>query len=427
MMKSKKDQQLYYDKEKSVQAVLSLLRKQSPLSLKQEKFCSKACVDRFLKSKGFNVNKAVKHLRACLSWRDTISIDNLMADEFTAELAEGMAYVAGHDEESRPVLVFRIKQDYQKFHSQKMLTRLVVFTLEVAIQTMPRNVQEFVLLFDASFYRSASAFMNVFLSTVKMVAEYYPGRLHKAFIIDPPSLFSYLWKGVRPFLELSHVTSVVSSLDLEDPLDFNNNNDFFTDCPRSSSLRFDSSSQLQSTAKIGSCSSSRFTFTVSHHLDSLKPWYLSLADTSASKVGPATISPLNARSLSFASPVARTQGSIRKNFFPSTPMPQKNQRMDMDSGVNGKQARTPKPSFFQSPAVFFRRGESTHQVTTTSKGEKCRESFGPFLKFYRRPYDEMTYRSKMRPPLGGLISIVPNHHNSSQMKRRRHISLSQRF
>jgi hypothetical protein len=29
----------------------------------------------------------------------------LIADDFSAELAEGLAYVAGHDDESRPVLV----------------------------------------------------------------------------------------------------------------------------------------------------------------------------------------------------------------------------------------------------------------------------------------------------------------------------------
>lgn len=27
-----------------------------------------------------------------------------------------------------------------------------------------------------------------------MVGDYYPGRLHKAFVIDPPSMFSVLWK-----------------------------------------------------------------------------------------------------------------------------------------------------------------------------------------------------------------------------------------
>ncbi|GKV19593.1 hypothetical protein SLEP1_g29830 [Rubroshorea leprosula] len=133
-----------------VEAVLELLRKQSPLTLKQEKFCNNACVERFLKAKGDNVKKAAKCLRSCLSWRESIGSENLIADEFSAELAEGVAYVAGHDDESRPVLIFRIKQDYQKFHSQKQFTRLLVFTLEVATATMPKNVEQFVLLFDAS-------------------------------------------------------------------------------------------------------------------------------------------------------------------------------------------------------------------------------------------------------------------------------------
>lgn len=214
---------------------------------------------------------------------------------------------------------------------------------------------------------------------------------------------------------------IVSSLDFEDSLEFND----LTTYPRASSLRFNPSS-LPSTAKIGSCSSSRFAFTVAHHFDSVKPWYLSLTDTSASKVGPtnpsfvgpALISPVNARSFSFASPTDRMPcGNInavaRKSFFPSTPLPQKTQTFDHTSI---KQPRTPKPSFLQSPAVmFFKR--DCH----VSKADKCRESFAMFLRFYRRPYDEMTYRSKMRPPLGGLISIV-----SPQLKRR-HISVSQRF
>ncbi|EOY05664.1 Sec14p-like phosphatidylinositol transfer family protein isoform 1 [Theobroma cacao] len=398
-----------------VEAVLQLVRKQSPLTVKQEKFCNYACVERFLRAKGDNVKKAAKHLRACLSWRESIGTENLIADEFSAELAEGVAYVAGHDEESRPVMIFRIKQDYQKFHSQKLLTRLLVFTLEVAVGTMPKNVEQFVLLFDASFFRSASAFMNSLLAALKIVAEYYPGRLYKACVIDPPSLFSYIWKGVRPFVELSTATMVVSSLDFEESLEFND----FASYPRASSLRFDPSS-IKSTAKIGSCSSSRFSFTVSHHFDSLKPWYLTLTDSSASKVGPtspspfgpALISPLNARSLSFASPAARTPRgniSMRKSLFPSTPLPQRSKGSE---SLKANHPRTPRPSFLQSPAMFFRR-----DCHVSTKTEKSRESFLPFLKFYRRPYDEMIYRSMMRPPLGGLISIV----------KRRHMSASQRF
>ncbi|GER44681.1 Sec14p-like phosphatidylinositol transfer family protein [Striga asiatica] len=389
--------------------------------------------------------------------------NTLIADEFSAELAEGLAYVAGHDDESRPVMIFRIKQDYHKFHSQKLFTRLLVFTLEVAVQTMAKNVEQFVLLFDANstistkfvgkqtdglsetfpeiaytalevsrsdvriyrgFFRSASAFMNMLLTTLKIIADYYPARLHRAFVIDPPSLFTYLWKGVKPFVELSPLTSIVSSLDYEDSLEYNNNNDFAL-YPRAVSMRFDS------TAKVGggSCSSSRFSFTVStHHVDSLKPWYLSTSSASNSKVGPtnppssAAISPHNARSHSFASPrgaIRSIDPAIRKNFFPSTPMPQRTQKLD--PSMIRQYPRTPKASFLQSPALFFKRDNNHHYHHQQSRVDKSRESFVPFVNFYRRLYDEMIYRSKMRPPLGGLVSIV------SPQVRRRHVSISQRF
>lgn len=403
------------DQKDKVEAVLNLLRKQAPLTLKQEKFCSIGCVERFLKARGENVKKAAKQLRACLSWRDSISIDNLIADEFSTELADGLAFVSGFDDDSRPVMIFRIKQDYHKFHSQKQFTRFLVFTLEVARQSMARDVDQFVLLFDASFHSSASAFMNMYLATLKIIADYYPVQLHRAFVIDPPSLFSYLWKGVKAFVELSQLTTLVSSLDFEESLECND----FTFNPRASSLRYHPSS-IPSSAKVGACSSSRFSFTVAHHFDSVKPWYLSLTDTSASKVGPANASLVgpNARSFSFASPAARTPRDnirtvVRKSLFPSTPLPQKTHKFD-HSKI--KQPRTPKPSFLlQSPALFFRK--ECH----VSKTDRCREAFLPYLRFYRRPYDEMTYRSKMKPPLGGLVSII-----APQLKRR-HMSVSQRF
>ncbi|XP_071691469.1 uncharacterized protein [Rutidosis leptorrhynchoides] len=410
-----KDQISSQIEKNKAEAVLHLLKKSSQLTPKQEKFCNEACVGRYLKAKGESVKKAAKQLRCTLAWREHIGVDHLIADEFSGEIADGMAYVAGHDDQSRPVVIFRIKQDYLKFRSQKQYTRLMVFTLEVAIQTMAKSVEQLVVLFDASFFRSASGFMNILVAALKTIGEHYPGRLHKAFVIDHPSLFPYLWKGVKAFIELSSITTMVSSLDFDDFPDFNH----FTSYPRAASLRFNPSS-VPSKGKVGSCSSSRFSFTVSHHFDSLKPWYLTLTDKPSFKVGPtstpilgpALISPVNARSYSFASPTARNTNHMRKSLFPSTPLPQKTQVMD-HSGVS--HPRTPKPSFLHSPALFFKK--ECH----VSKTDKGRESFLPFLRFYRRPYDEMIYRSKMKPPLGGLISIV------SPQIRRRHMSVSQRF
>ncbi|XP_008810144.1 SEC14 cytosolic factor [Phoenix dactylifera] len=401
-------------KRERIEAVLNILKKQAPLTVKQEKFCNDACVERFLRAKGDNVKKAAKHLRTVLSWRESIGAEHLIADEFSAELAEGVAYVAGHDDEARPVVVFRIKQDYLKFRSQKMLVRLLVFTLEVAISSMSRFVGQFVLLFDASFFRSGSAFLNLFMGILKVISDYYPGRLHKAFVIDPPSFFAYLWKGIRPFVELSAATTLVSSLDFEDSLEDNNT---FASYPRATSLRFD-----PATTKFGGGStSSRFSFTVSH-LDSLKPWYLSTTTTrtvvptaSPSLIG---ASPLNARSFSFASPAARStpnrgrgMDSISRSI-PSTPSscPPPNRKQQPQQ--QQQQPRTPRPSFLQSPAMLF----SFKKEGQASRGGRERESFLPFLRFYRRPYDEMIYRAKMRPPLGGLISIVSPHKQQQNRK-----------
>ncbi|KAK1282023.1 hypothetical protein QJS10_CPB22g01278 [Acorus calamus] len=377
-----------------IDAVLQILRKQSPLTIKQEKYCNDACVERFLKAKGDNVKKAAKQLRACLSWRDAIGAEHLMADEFSAELSEGVAYLAGHDDEVRPVLVFRIKQDYQKFHSQKFYVRLLVFTLEVAIKCMPRFVDQFVLIFDASFFRSGSAFLNLLMATLKVLSDHYPSRLHKVFLIDPPSLFSYLWKGVRPFMDPSSSTSIVSSSDYSDDVIYSSS---FAAYPRAASLRFEPRpwrTPTSASATATAAASSRFSFTVSHHFDSLKPWYLSTTPTSAAAgvdAGPAMVSPSNARSLSFASPLARS--------VPSTPCP-----------------RTPRPTFLKSPAAYFKR-----EGRSSQESEKERGTFGMYVRVYRRPYDEVRYRSMMRPPLGGLASIV------SYPIRRRHVIAPQRF
>uniref|UniRef100_A0A453IM36 CRAL/TRIO N-terminal domain-containing protein n=1 Tax=Aegilops tauschii subsp. strangulata TaxID=200361 RepID=A0A453IM36_AEGTS len=97
------------DREK-IEAVRKVMRKQAPLSPKQAEYCNDACVERFLRAKGDNVKKAAKTLRAVLSWRETIGADHIIADEFSGELSEGMAYVAGHDDENRPVLVPRLLQ-----------------------------------------------------------------------------------------------------------------------------------------------------------------------------------------------------------------------------------------------------------------------------------------------------------------------------
>lgn len=54
--------------------------------------------------------------------------DHIMADEFSAELADGVAFVAGHDDDGRPVVV-RISPDLAKFQMSAVIlqTNLLPF------------------------------------------------------------------------------------------------------------------------------------------------------------------------------------------------------------------------------------------------------------------------------------------------------------
>jgi len=88
-----------------IKEVLSLVQKEGPLTKKQFEFCDDACIQRYLKARANNVRRAARMLRATLNWREKINIGYLIADEFPAELAGGAAYVAGLDDDGRPVAV----------------------------------------------------------------------------------------------------------------------------------------------------------------------------------------------------------------------------------------------------------------------------------------------------------------------------------
>ena len=227
-------------------------------------------------------------------------------------------------------------------------------------------------------------------------------------------------------MELAPATAVVCSLDFEDSLE----DASFTAYPRTASLRFEPSGAAVLTTMgkaaggaVGSASS-RFAFSVSDN--ALKPWYLSTTPTAAPGAGPRSVvpssspslvgaSPLSARSFSFASPAARSTPAPliqqqhrggRAPLMPSAPKGHKTPPpppapAPLSTPPQQQFPRTPRPSFLQSPFTFRKDG---HQAS--SRGERERESFLPFLRFYRRPYDEISYRARMRPPLGGLIAIV---------------------
>jgi hypothetical protein len=117
--------------------------------LLQAAFCDDACVERYLKVRGNNCRRAARLLKATLNWREKINIGYLIADEFPTEIAAGAAYVAGFDDEGRPVLIIKKKPDHIVNHNQKPYLWYIIFTMEVAVAAMPPGVDQCVLILDA--------------------------------------------------------------------------------------------------------------------------------------------------------------------------------------------------------------------------------------------------------------------------------------
>ncbi|KAI5076172.1 hypothetical protein GOP47_0008237 [Adiantum capillus-veneris] len=94
-----------------------------------------------------------------LDWQQwLVYLDCLIADEFPVELAWGNAYVAGLDEEGIFVLVVRLKSKITTSQAQKQFIRYFIFTVEVAIASMPSIVEQCVLIIDAAAGVHASFF-----------------------------------------------------------------------------------------------------------------------------------------------------------------------------------------------------------------------------------------------------------------------------
>jgi hypothetical protein len=55
------------------------------------------------------------------------------------------------------------------------------------------------LLFWAGYSRISAPSPGGILATLRIIADHYPERLAKAFIVDASSMFYYAWKVGRPF------------------------------------------------------------------------------------------------------------------------------------------------------------------------------------------------------------------------------------
>ncbi|KAB2094705.1 hypothetical protein CXB51_008850 [Gossypium anomalum] len=172
-----------------------------PLSGRSAKYCTDACLRRYLEARNWNVDKAKKMLEETLKWRLTYKPEEIRWHEVAHEGETGKVSRANfHDHQGRTVLIMR--PGMQNTKSAENNIRHLVYLLENAIMNLAEGQEQMSWLIDfTGFSLNTSIPIKVARDIVYILQGHYPERLAVAFLCNPPKIFEAFYKAVKYFLD----------------------------------------------------------------------------------------------------------------------------------------------------------------------------------------------------------------------------------
>ncbi|KAL3525392.1 hypothetical protein ACH5RR_013764 [Cinchona calisaya] len=186
------------EKDAKVRELRTAIEPQSGRSLK---YCSEACLRRYLEARNWNVDKAQKMLESSLKWRATYKPEEIRWHEVAHEGETGKVSRANfHDRLGRTVLIMR--PGMQNTASPEGNVRHLVYLIENAILNLPEGQEQMSWLID---FNGWSLNTNIPISTARdiiyVLQNHYPERLAVIILYSPPRIFEAFWKVVRYFVD----------------------------------------------------------------------------------------------------------------------------------------------------------------------------------------------------------------------------------
>ncbi|MBA0643299.1 hypothetical protein Goklo_027608, partial [Gossypium klotzschianum] len=165
-----------------------------PLSGRSAKYCTDACLRRYLEARNWNVDKAKKMLEETLKWRLTYKPEEIRWHEVAHEGETGKVSRANfHDHQGRTVLIMR--PGMQNTKSAENNIRHLVYLLENAIMNLAEGQEQMSWLIDfTGFSLNTSIPIKVARDIVYILQGHYPERLAVAFLCNPPKIFEAFYK-----------------------------------------------------------------------------------------------------------------------------------------------------------------------------------------------------------------------------------------
>ncbi|KAF0910361.1 hypothetical protein E2562_001539 [Oryza meyeriana var. granulata] len=179
-----------------------------PLSSSGEKYCTEACLRRYLEARNWNVDKSRKMLEETLKWRAAYRPQDIRWPEISVESETGKMYRASFvDREGRTVVIMRPAKQNTSSHEGQI--RFLVYTLENAILSLPEDQEKMVWLIDFTGWTLANATpIKTARESANILQNHYPERLAIGILFNPPKVFEAFWKVVKHFLDPKSIQKV---------------------------------------------------------------------------------------------------------------------------------------------------------------------------------------------------------------------------
>ncbi|KAJ9451562.1 Random slug protein 5 [Diplonema papillatum] len=186
------------------------------LSEGQKAWIDDECLLRYLRARKFKVKKAKEMLIASMNWRVSHR-PHLVTGCSVRHISAHMSnYINGRDKHGRPVVYMRFARDPPNCSPDEKL-KFLTFTLEEAIRhtKLPEveghGVEKMVYIIDLDGFslNAPGADMGVARKWIDMLQNHYPERLHRAILVRYPSIFSFFWSLLSPFIDKQTTEKVV--------------------------------------------------------------------------------------------------------------------------------------------------------------------------------------------------------------------------